>query len=180
MFNNKLGILASDDWGVFAVLQSMIHEVWARQFSTTLETRLTYTPTDCFTTFPFCQITDELREVGKKYHHLRERCKSLYFEGLTGIYNKFHDSRNIDPELLKFRDVSFEMEKLVRSLYGFSQDFELNYFMGNDGERLGYSEAEKKTIILGLLELNSAYFKEDELSVSSKSKKKVKSQSELF
>ena len=35
------------DFGHFGVFQSAIHEVWAREYSGSLETRLRYSPSDC-------------------------------------------------------------------------------------------------------------------------------------
>jgi len=40
-------------YGSFAILQSRVHEVWARFFGSSLEDRLRYSPSDCFETFPF-------------------------------------------------------------------------------------------------------------------------------
>ena len=37
----------------FCILQSRLHEIWARFFGSSLEDRLRYTPSDCFETFPF-------------------------------------------------------------------------------------------------------------------------------
>jgi hypothetical protein len=42
----------SDDY-LFGVLHSRIHELWALELGTRLETRPRYTPTSCFETFPF-------------------------------------------------------------------------------------------------------------------------------
>ena len=41
------------DCAPFAILQSRVHEVWARFFGSTLKDDLRYTPSDCFETFPF-------------------------------------------------------------------------------------------------------------------------------
>ena len=38
---------------VFCILQSSVHEVWARFFVLILKDDFRYTPTDCFETFPF-------------------------------------------------------------------------------------------------------------------------------
>jgi hypothetical protein len=59
--DHKLAILAFEDDYYFGVLHSHIHEVWALQLGTRLETRPNYTPTTCFETFPF-PFADDLAE----------------------------------------------------------------------------------------------------------------------
>ena len=46
-------IFAFATFAPFAVLQSRIHEIWARFFSSSMKDDLRYTPSDCFRTFPF-------------------------------------------------------------------------------------------------------------------------------
>ena len=48
----------SDDY-FFGVLHSRLHEVWALELGTRLETRPRYTPTTCFETFPFPRPSKE-------------------------------------------------------------------------------------------------------------------------
>ena len=57
---------ACDDDYFFGVLQSRIHEVWARAQGTQVREResgFRYTPTTCFETFPFPEPTDAQREA---------------------------------------------------------------------------------------------------------------------
>jgi hypothetical protein len=68
VFTNKLNIIPFDTYSVFATLQSQTHEIFARFFSSTLEDRLAYAPSDCFETFPFPIIPDPspTREKGSQ------------------------------------------------------------------------------------------------------------------
>src|SRR5205823_81640 len=50
IFSHALGVIASDDDAMFAIIQSTIHGEWARASGSTLETRMRYTPSDCFET----------------------------------------------------------------------------------------------------------------------------------
>jgi len=50
--DHQLIVFARDDDYFFGVLHSRIHEVWALQQGTQLESRPRYTPTTCFETFP--------------------------------------------------------------------------------------------------------------------------------
>jgi hypothetical protein len=53
VINHKVVAFALDQDAALAVLQSRAHETWARFFGSTFKDDLTYTPTDCFETFPF-------------------------------------------------------------------------------------------------------------------------------
>ena len=57
VYSEQLVIVASSEYRVFCILQSKVHEVWTRFFSSSLEDRLRYTPSDCFETFPFPEFT---------------------------------------------------------------------------------------------------------------------------
>jgi hypothetical protein len=53
VLNERLTVFAFRDHASFAILQSSVHEVWARRYSGTLRTDMMYVPTDCFETFSF-------------------------------------------------------------------------------------------------------------------------------
>lgn len=97
--------LASDRWEVFSVIQSTIHEAWARKHSGTLGATLTFSPSDCFVTFSFPADgwhieSPSLADIGSRYHeHRRQLMLSLWL-GLTDVYNLFH-SRELDADLAK-------------------------------------------------------------------------------
>jgi hypothetical protein len=53
VYGDATVVFAFDDDYHFALLQSGVHEAWARRQASSLRTDLRYTPTDCFATFPF-------------------------------------------------------------------------------------------------------------------------------
>lgn len=53
VFTDALYVFTTHRWDLYAVVQSTLHEVWARKYSGALETRLRYSPSDCFETFAF-------------------------------------------------------------------------------------------------------------------------------
>jgi hypothetical protein len=53
VYSDSLVVFPLQTYSSFAILQSRIHEIWAQFFSSSLEDRLRYTPSDCFETFPF-------------------------------------------------------------------------------------------------------------------------------
>ena len=53
VYADRLIVFPFDSYSAFCTLQSRVHEIWARTFGSTLKDDLTYTPSDCFETFPF-------------------------------------------------------------------------------------------------------------------------------
>ena len=53
IFSDASVVFAYPNLAPFAVLQSRVHEVWARSFSSSMKDDLRYAPSDCFETFPF-------------------------------------------------------------------------------------------------------------------------------
>jgi type II restriction/modification system DNA methylase subunit YeeA len=72
--DSALAIIARDDDYTFGVVQSRVHEIWARATGTQVreaESGFRYTPTSTFETFPFPRPTDEQRErVGEAARRL--------------------------------------------------------------------------------------------------------------
>jgi hypothetical protein len=105
IFLNTLYIFTTDRWDLYAVAQSTLHEIWARKYSGSLETRLRYSPTDCFENFAFpnglWQITNPvIAGIGERYHEHRRGLMLSMWLGLTDIYNLFH-SRELEADLKK-------------------------------------------------------------------------------
>ncbi|MDB9504712.1 hypothetical protein PN441_16660 [Spirulina major CS-329] len=105
----------------FAVLQSRIHEDWARFLGSSMKDDLRYTPSDCFETFPFpedYETNSELENIGKTYYEYRADLMIRNNQGLTDTYNRFHDPDERDPEILKLRDLHDQMDRAVLNAYG--------------------------------------------------------------
>jgi len=92
VFTDAIYVFASKEWHDFAVVQSTIHEVWARKYSGALKRDLRYSPTDCFATFPFPQepARATLDGIGERYHEHRRQLMLKLQLGLTKTYNLFH------------------------------------------------------------------------------------------
>jgi len=183
VFSHALYIFTTSRWDLYAVVQSTLHEVWARKYSGALETRLRYSPSKCFTTFPFPENlwaveSPGLAAIGEHYHeHRRSLMLSLWL-GLTDIYNLFHD-RELSPErvahvskkslvvaedghagLLELRRLHMVLDTAIRDAYGWtSLDLEHNFhevdtLPEHDRVRYTISPAARKTVLSKLLALN--------------------------
>ena len=185
VFLNNCYVFTTDRWDLFAVIQSTLHEVWARKYSMSLEQRLQYSPSNCFDTFAFpaglWQTADSgLAELGEHYHAHRKALMQSLWLGLTKIYNLFH-ARDLSPEkvtqvskkdaeiaaagfdaLLELRCLHIELDLAVRSAYGW-QDLDLDHgfheietLSENDRVRYTISPTARREVLKRLLAENRA------------------------
>ena len=135
VYNDRLIIFPFETYAVFCALQSRPHEIWARFFGSSLEDRLTYTPSDCFETFPFpenWEIHSALEAAGKTYYDFRAALMIENDEGMTKTYNRFHDPYETDPRIAELRELHAAMDRAVLDAYGWHDiatdcDFLLDY-----------------------------------------------------
>ena len=103
MCNDSTSVFARDDDYTFGILQSRVHELWARNKGTQVrevESGFRYTPTTCFETFPFPSPTDTQRAAiaaaAAELNRLRENwlnpadvsAAELRRRTLTNLYNQ--------------------------------------------------------------------------------------------
>jgi hypothetical protein len=120
VFSHGLAVFADETSSFFGVLQSRVHEIWARFFSSSLEDRLRYTPSDCFETFPFPRGWEHnatLESAGRAYYEFRAALMVRKDQGLTETYNRFHDPDERDAEILKLRELHAAMDRAVADAY---------------------------------------------------------------
>ena len=135
VYNEKTVVFPFSQSAPFSVLQSRIHEVWARFLSSTLKDDLQYTASDCFETFPFpenWQTAPTLEAAGKTYFEFRADLMVRSDEGLTKTYNRFHDLEERGPDTLGLRELHAVMDRTVLDAYGWDDistdcDFLLDY-----------------------------------------------------
>ena len=183
VFTEALNVFTTDRWDLYAVVQSNLHEVWARKYSGALETRLRYSPSDCFETFPFPEglwqtANPTLADIGEHYHEYRCVLMRQLWLGLTDIYNLFHTS-DLTPAqvakvskksqaeaeadyqgILELRRLHWELDEAIRNAYGWhdlalGHDFhEVETLPENDRVRYTISPTARKEVLRRLLALN--------------------------
>lgn len=120
-FAHSLVVFPELELGTFPIVQSRPHEVWARFFSSSLEDRLRYAPSDCFASFPFPEgfsTNSDIRGTGQAYNDHRAQLMIDTKKGLTPTYNRFHDAYDDDPAIQRLRDLHAEMDRAVLRAYG--------------------------------------------------------------
>lgn len=183
VFLNTLYVFTTDRWDLYAIVQSALHEVWARKYSGALKQDLRYSPSKCFDTFPFPEglwqtPNPALADLGAAYHEHRHALMRGLWLGLTDLYNLFH-TRDLTPAqvakvskksaeeaeagyqgILELRRHHRQLDEAIRDAYGWpdldlGHDFhEVETLPENDRVRYTISPAARKTILQRLLAEN--------------------------
>jgi hypothetical protein len=87
--DHQLVVIATDEDFVFGILQSRVHELWARAMGTQLrevESGFRYTPTSTFETFPFPTPSSEARDDVASAAHALDTLRSGWLnpDGMVG------------------------------------------------------------------------------------------------
>ena len=168
IYAHRLAVFATDSMAAFAFLASSINDVWARKNSSSLETRLNYSPSDAFETLPLADLSDQrLAEIGTCYEANRRDICAEFGLGLTALYNRFHANTERVLHIEGLRALQRELDIAVARAYGWddldlSHDFhEVPYLPENDRVRFTISEAARVEVLRRLSELNRERYEEE-------------------
>jgi hypothetical protein len=155
VFSHMLGVFTTDDTAMLALLSSTPHHWWAISQASTLETRIRYTPSDVFETFPRPGLTEQLQRLGGDLDMRRRQWMLARKAGLTRIYNLVHDSHCKDADIAELRRTHQDIDYAVSSAYGW-KDLELDhgFHETRQGVRYTVGQAARQEILDRLLELN--------------------------
>lgn len=121
IWSTKLKIFPYDQSSFFCMLQSRVHDFWARFFGSTMKDDPVYVPTDCFETFPFPEgwkTSVGLEAAGKDYYEFRAALMIARNEGMTKAYNRFHDPTETAEDIQRLRELHAAMDRAVLEAYG--------------------------------------------------------------
>jgi hypothetical protein len=175
LYSHKLVLFRFGQPGFFALLQSRIHESWARFVSSSRGDGLDYAVSDCFATFPLpaWESSPDLEHAGERYFKFRAALMVRNREGLTETYNRFHNPDENGVEISELRDLHAAMDRSVLDAYGWDDikptcEFILDYEEAVDGDedtggarkrkkpwRFRWPDEIRDEVLARLLELNS-------------------------
>ncbi|WP_033327673.1 Eco57I restriction-modification methylase domain-containing protein [Streptomyces yerevanensis] len=118
VFSHMLGVFASDDFALLAVLSSAPHYWWAIDRASTMKGDLRYTPTDVFETLVRPPLTSRLRVAGARLDDYRRDLMLARNMGLTATYNLVHNSDCQDEDIVELRRIHEEIDKATVEAYG--------------------------------------------------------------
>lgn len=129
VFSHALGAFATGSYAEQTVLSSSLHQYWAINYGSTLETRVRYTPSDVFETFPRPESTPELDAIGRTLDTERREIMLRRQLGLTKLYNLVNDPElapGQDPDVDRMRAIHVELDAAVTAAYGWD-DLDLTH-----------------------------------------------------
>ena len=155
VFADQLAVFAYDDDFHFGVLSSSFHWWWVIARASTHETRIRYTPTDCFETFVQPPHSAAVQLAGKALDEHRAALMIRNDEGLTKTYNRVHDSEDTSRGIQDLRDFHVALDLAVRDAYGWS-DLSLDHGFHDtqQGRRFTLGPSARTEALDRLLELN--------------------------
>lgn len=173
VFAKTVAVFAYPNFSPFAVLQSRLHEIWARFFSSSMKDDLRYAPSDCFESFPFpsgYETAAALEGAGQTYHDHRAELMIAANEGMTKTYNRFHKETEIGPPIQRLRELHDEIDRAVLRAYGWDDLAETlkPEFLTKDTEddhtyqgRYFWPATQRDVVLSRLLALNAERYEEE-------------------
>jgi hypothetical protein len=170
ILNQKTKIIFAEEYSVFAILQSTIHDVWARWRSGSRGAgSIAYSTSKALATFPMPEYVnnDALDGAGVAYSESRQAAFEALSVGPTQFYNRFHTDTERDPYFERLRILQRDMDAAVARAYGWhdldlEHSFhEVSYLPENDQVRFTISEAARVEVLRRLSELNHQRYEED-------------------
>lgn len=159
-----------DSYAEFACLQSSHHIVWTYWTCGLMGTStLKYSTTDALETWPMpsSDCLSKLGDFGRDYHTYREELMLSESIGLTQLYNRFHDTSEVDSRFERMRHLHREMDIAVAHAYGWD-DLDLEhgfhavpYLPENDRVRFSISDRVRLEVLRRLSELNHQRYEEE-------------------
>jgi len=168
--DNKLVIIADDDWQTFGVLSSQVHLAWAERNRGKLESRPVYVKGSCFDPFPFCEQSAAVAHVAERLDATRRTALAENPKlTMTGLYNLVEAVRSgaaLSPgqeaEVVRARarivaKLHDDLDQAVADAYGWGEDW--RRAPPSTGLRTGLPPGE---IVARLVKLNAERRAEEE------------------
>lgn len=158
VFSHKTAVFATSAFEDLAVLSSSLHLTWAITYSSTLETRVNYSPSDVFLTFPRPGPTEALETLGRALDAERREIMLRRDLGLTKLYNLINDpgvSDGSDGDVARLRRIHVDIDHAVMEAYGWGDvSLDHGFYVYRQMERWTVSPAARVEILDLLLAEN--------------------------
>jgi hypothetical protein len=160
VFAHKCAVFAMEDFASLAMLSSCAHTVWVVRYTSTLETRLNYSPSDVFLTLPRPQATPGLETLGQQLDSTRRDLMLSRAWGLTKTYNRVHDPDVHEPAIQELRGIHVAIDEAVMRAYGWGDlDLKIGHHPTKIGIRWTVSKEARFELLDRLLEENHRRYK---------------------
>jgi hypothetical protein len=160
VFSEATVVFALDGYADLAILSSSIHSIWVVRYTSTLETRIRYAPSDVFLTLPRPKATPELEGLGQQLDTTRRDLMLSRAWGLTKTYNRVHDPDVHEPAIQDLRDIHVAIDEALMRAYGWDDlDLKIGHHPTKIGIRWTVSKEARFELLDRLLEENHRRYK---------------------
>lgn len=155
VFSEAAVVFALDASADLAMLSSSLHSIWVIRYTSTLETRIRYAPSDVFLTLPRPPSTALMAKLGEDLDSFRRDLMLSRAWGLTTTYNHVHSPLDRDPEVVRLREIHEAIDHAVLYSYGWSDlDPQIGHHSTKIGTRWTVSREARFELLDRLLEEN--------------------------
>ncbi|MFF4625266.1 Eco57I restriction-modification methylase domain-containing protein [Nonomuraea jabiensis] len=161
VFSHALGVFATDDTAMLALLSSAPHYWWARARASSMKADLRYTPSDVFETLPLPGLTQEMRDLGARLDTYRRDLMLSRQAGLTTTYNMVNNPANTDDDIAELRRIHIAIDEAVCRAYGWTDlldKLDHGHHPVARETRFTVGPAVQRELVDRLLELNHARY----------------------
>lgn len=185
VFSHALGVFATDDTAMLALLSSAPHYWWTVRQASSMRTDLRYTPSDVFETLALPELTDQMKQLGARLDTYRREVMLRRRSGLTATYNLVNDPACQDDDIVELRAIHRAIDEAVCRAYGWNDLLAggLDHGFHDLGRETRYTvgPAVRQEMVDLLLELNHArYAEEVAAGLHDKKSARVPAQGALF
>lgn len=169
VFSDSTVVFPTDSTWLYAVLNSFVHDAWARETSGTIRTELRYSHTDCFYTFPLPSDDPELGSLGAILEQKREDLRGRRDISINAVMDLLNDPTFCDADLDELREIHEKIDRRIITLYGWD-DLMVDHDFYVVGERIRFYLTEQCVVEIKsrLLDLNLLKSAENEAIYKSK------------
>lgn len=169
VFSESTVVFPSNDHWLYAVLNSSIHECWARENSGSIGTGLRYTHTDCFYTYPLPvpEQRASLGVAGKELEIERSRYRATCKCSVNEMMDAIHDPSQGPSGEDRLRELHVLLDQSMAHAYGW-EDLDLGHgfhevphLPESDRVRFTISETARVEVLRRLSELNRLRYEEE-------------------
>lgn len=155
VFSEATVVFALDDFASLAFLSSSVHTTWVVRYTSTLETRIRYAPSDVFRTLPRPESTPEMENLGQRLDEERRELMLSRSWELTTTYNHVHSPADRDPAVQQLRELHADIDRAVLAAYGWDDlDLGIGHHPTKIGIRWTVSKDARFELLARLLEEN--------------------------
>lgn len=173
VFHEKCVVFAVDEvWAYAALFNSSPVDAWVWKHSSRMKLDLNFSPSDAVETFPFPppEVISSLDKLGRAYLEARREIMTDPSNpiGLTKLYNRFHHEEDVDPRIVRLREMHRDIDAAVMRAYGWD-DLDLGHgyheqpnLAENDRVRFTISDAARAEVLRRFSELNRQRYEEEQ------------------